>query len=251
MIGILLWREPQAGRRQRQIALAERSILHMRFLVAEVARGPWTPEAALRRRAAAAAKRMRKRGVTRVVLPEGFAYTAQMEKQGVRPVSTLALRRRLAADWVRELLARRGISPGGARVAVAAEQMSGELVQTVTELALRHRYILLDVPYGGEEFCRQLRREYGVSLLLKPDRAQLEEADALVLFDPRMDLRPGGGGVLQLYGEASPLPPLSLPLAMEEQLPEGADWGQLLAALLEAGAVRPGQVTVKASQVHA
>ena len=247
MIGILLWKEPQRGIRQRQVTLAERSVLHMRFLCAEIVRGPRTPEPSLRRRVSSVAKRLRKAGVTRAVLPEGFAYGPQLEKYGVRPVSTLALRRRLAADWVRQALAERGVSPGGAKIAVSAAQMTGELVRPVTELSLRHRYVLLDVPYGGEELCRRLRREYGVSLLLGPDREQLEEADALVLFDPRTDLRQKGGTALPLYDEAAPMGRLSLPPALEERLPEGAGRGQLLAALVEAGAVPPGQVSASAS----
>lgn len=247
MIGLLLWKEPQGGIRQRQTALTERNILHMRFLCAEIARGPRTPEAAMRRRVSSAAGRMRKLGVTRAVLPEGFAYGAQLEKHGLRPVSTLALRRRLAADWVRQALTERGVSPGGARVAVSAAQMSGELVRTVTELALRHRYVLLDVPYGGEELCRRLRREYGVSLLLGPDREQLEGADVLTLFDPRTDLRQKNPLVLPLYDEAAPLPRLSLPPALEERLPEGACRGQMLSALMEAGVLRPGQAAASLS----
>lgn len=55
MIGMFLWKEPQGGLWQRQAALSEKNILHMRFLCAEVVRGPRTPEAALRRRTAAAA----------------------------------------------------------------------------------------------------------------------------------------------------------------------------------------------------
>lgn len=247
MIGILLWKEPQGGIRRRQVTLAERSILHMRFLCAEIARGPRTPETALSWRTAAAAGKLRKLGVTRAVLPEDFACGAQLEKRGIRPVSTLALRQRLAADWTRQALAERGISPGGARVAVSSSEMTGELVRTVTELSLRHRYVLLDVPYGGEELCRRLRREYGVSLLLGPDREQLEGADALVLFKPRTDLRRKNTVVLPLYDEAAPLPPLSLPPALEERLPEGVNRGQLLAALLDAGVLRPGQVSASAS----
>lgn len=246
MIGILLWKEPQRGFWQRPVSLSERNILHMHFLCAEIARGPRTPEAQLGWRVSSAAKRMRKMGVTRVVLPEDFACVTQLEKYGVRPVSTLALRRRLASDWVRQSLTERGMSPGGARVAVSAAQMTGELVRTVTELALRHRYVLLDVPYGGEELCRRLRREYGVSLLLGPDREQLEEADILVLFDPRTDLRRRSGVTLPLYDEAAPMGGLSLPPALEERLPEGAGRGQLLAALLEAGVLRPEQVSASA-----
>ena len=149
-------------------------------------------------------------GVTRAVLPEDFAYGVQLEKYGVRPVSTLALRRRLASDWVRQGLAERGISPGGARIAVSAAQMTGELVRAVTELSLRHRYVLLDV------------------------------------FDPRTDLRRRSGVTLPLYDEAAPMRGLSLPPALEERLPEGAGRGQLLSALLEAGVLRSGQVSASA-----
>ena len=242
MVGMLLWKSSQAGKKQKYAAVRERSILHMRFLCAEVLRGPRTPEAILRRRVLAAGKRLRKQGVVQVVLPEDFPCREQLEKCGLRPVPTLALRRRLAADWVRLDLGRRGLSPAGAKVAVCAAQMTGELVRTVTELALRHRYVLLDLPYGGEELCRQLRREYGVSLLLGPAREQLEGADALVLFDARKDLK--NPAVLALYDESQPLPPVSLPPAMEEALPPGADRGQMLAALREAGVLRPGQIAV-------
>ena len=225
MIGMLLWKEPQGGIRQRPVMLVERNILHARFLCAEIVRGTRTPEAALSWRVSSAARRLRRAGVTRAVLPESFLWGAQLAKHGVRPVSTLALRRRLAADWVRQALAERGVSPGGARIAVSAAQMTEELVRTVTELSLRHRYVLLDVPYGGEELCRRLRREYGVSLLLGPDREQLEGADALVLFDPRADLRRRDGVTLPLYDEAAPMGGVSLPPALEERLPEGAGRG--------------------------
>ena len=42
-----------------------------------------------------------------------------------------------------------------------------------------------------------------------------------------------------------------LPPAMEERLPAGADRGQLLAALREAGALRPGQITVGLPRMEA
>ena len=159
MIGMLIWKEP--GKREKAVAVKERSILRVRFWCAEVLRGPKTPEAVLRRRVAAAGKRLRKQGVTRVVLPEEFAYGPQLEKWDLHPVSTLGLRRAIAADWVRWFLAEQGTPAAGARVAVSAEQLTGEVVRTVTELCLRCRYVLLDLPYGGEELSRQLRREYG------------------------------------------------------------------------------------------
>ena len=183
MIGILLWKEPQRGFWQRPVSLSERNILHMHFLCAEIARGPRTPEAVLRRRVAAAAKRLRKRGAVRVVLPEEFAFREQLGE--LRPVSTLSLRQAMAADWARWSLIRRGVPAAGARVAVCADTLTGEVVRTVTELSLRHRYVLLDLPYGGEELCRSLRREYGVSLLLRPAPEELAAADAALLFAPR------------------------------------------------------------------
>ena len=244
MIALLEWTPPERGKRKKSVTVKEESVLHLRLLRTVVQRGPRTPEAVLRRRVLAAGKRLRKLGVTQAVLPEGFSYGQELARNGIRPVSTLSLRRALAADWVRWALEEKGQSPAGARVAVCAAQLTGEVVRTVTELCLRHRYVLLDLPYGGEELCRQLRREYGVSLLLGPSKEQLEGAEALVLFDPRTDLVRKDPAVLTLYDETQALPPISLPPAAEEALPQGADRGQLLAALREAGVLRPGQVTV-------
>lgn len=244
MIGLLVWKTPEQGKWEKSVTLAERSVLRVRFLQGEILRGEKTPEAVWRQRMARAAKNMRKRGVTRVVPPAEFPAGFKWEKYGLRPVSALPLRRRLAADWTSAMLSARGLSPAGAKIALSAGQMTGELVRTVTELSLRHRYVLLDVPHGGEELCRQLRREYGVSLLLGPDREQMESADALVLFDQRTDLRRQNPVVLPIFDETAPMPPLSLPPVLDEQIPEGADRGKLLAALLEIGALRPGQAAV-------
>ena len=242
MVGLLLWKEERGKKRERTVTVRERSILHVRFQCAEILRTEKTPEVVLRRRVSAAVKRLRKLGVSRVVLPRNFACWRELEREGLQPVSTLPLRRALAADWMGWLLSRQGATPAGSRVAVAADKLTGEVVHTVTELALRHRYILLDLAYGGEELCRQLRREYGVSPLLNPTARQIEEAEALVLFDPRRDCR--CPVTLHLYEERDPLPPLALPPALEERLPLGADRGQLVSVLWESGAIRAGQIAV-------
>ena len=137
MVGMLLWKPP--GKRERGVQLRERSILHTRLLYADVIRGPRTPEAVLRRRVAAAGKRLHKHGITQVVLPEDFPYGELLAKAGLRPVSTLPLRRAVAGDWVRWSLGVRGIPPAGARVGVCAAALTGDVVRTVTELVLRHR----------------------------------------------------------------------------------------------------------------
>ena len=244
MIGVLTWTPPAGGIRQKSVTVEMRSLFHMRVTWAAVARGPRTPEAVLRRRVLSAARRLRKAGITRLVVPEKFAYGEQLEKADVAPVSTLPLRRTLAADLTRTAMAARNLSGGSAKLAVAGDQLSGELVRTVTELALGNRYVLVDVPYGAEALAGQLRREYGVSLLLGPSRQQLEEADVLVLFAARTDLRRNNPVVLPLYDEAAPLPPLLLPPVLEDQLPPGLCRPQLLAALVESGVLRPGQITV-------
>lgn len=236
MIGLLQWdHEGHGPYRPREV-----SILHIRFLRGTVKKGPRTPEAVLRRRLHAAGKRLLRRGVERVVLPEDAPADALPE--GLRPVSTLPLRRALAADWCGALLRLREVPAASARVLVTAKALSGPVTRTVTELALRHRYLLLAVPYGGEELCRRLRREYGVSVLLDPTPEQTATADLHIAFDPA---EPLGGGFLPLYDETLPLPPLLLPREAEEALPTGADRGQLVSALWTAGALRPGQVSIR------
>ena len=173
-----------------------------------------------------------------MVLPAGLPADALPE--GLCPAGTLPLRRAIAADWCGQLLRLRGKNPAGARVLVTANALSGEVVRTVTELALRHRYLLLEVPCGGEELCRRLRREYGVSVLLHP--APGEAADAQIAFD-LAECR--GESFLPLYDETLPMPHLILPPELESRLPEGADRGQLLSVLWEMGALRPGQVSVQ------
>ena len=78
-----------------------------------------------------------------------------------------------------------------------------ELTEAAKALALNYRYVLLSVR-GGEEFARDLRREYGISLLLKPSADQLDRADALVMFAPRQDLKLDNPILYTLYpgGEA-------------------------------------------------
>lgn len=240
MVGLLLWKEKETG--FRSISMEACVLLHMRFLRAEVVKTAETPEWLVRRRVSVALRQMRKQGVIRVVLPEVFGYEELLKKRGLQPVSTLGLRRAVAAEWVQGELTARQIPASSARVAVSAETLTGEVVRTVTELVLRHRYVLLDLPRGGEELCRQLRREYGVAVQLSPSPEQLREAEVRVLFEGETACGPPV--CLRLWDESQPLPPLVLPPALEEQLPAGADRGQLLAALREAGVLKNGQITV-------
>ena len=141
-------------------------------------------------------------------------------------------------------LERQGLAPHRATVALRGLRVDRDMVRTAEQLCPNVRSLVIDAPRGGGELAGRLRREYGVSLLLHPTREQLEEAEALVLFDPRKDLTGGNPVLLRLYDESAPLPALSLPPVLEEKLPEGVNRGQLLAALREAGAVKRDQIAV-------
>ena len=238
MVGMMLW-EP-SGHWTRPVTLKEVSVLHIRFLCARMAQDRRRNPLTERRRLRTAGKKLLRQRVEQVVLPAGASAEALPE--GLRPVETLPLRRAIAADWCGELLRFRGENPAGARVLITADALSGEVVRTVTELALRHRYLLLTVPFGGEELCRRLRREYGVSVLLNPTAEQMAEAAVQIAFDP---VEAAGGSFLPLYDEQLPLPALLLPPSIEACLPKGVNRGQLLSVLWEHGALRPGQVTVR------
>jgi len=243
MVGMLVWKTPQAGKREKGVDIRERSVLHVRLQCAEVLRGRKTPETVMRRRIRSAAKRLQKLGVRKVILPADFEGEELLEPFGLQRVSTLPLRQMLAADWARRSLEERKIPAAGARVAVIAGNMTGAVVRTVTELALRHRYVMLQVPYGGDQLCHQLRREYGVSLLLKPGREQLDTADVTLLFEPRAES--GREGCIAVFDESVPLPQMSLPPVLEDVLPPDAERNQMLEILLETGVLRPGQIAFR------
>ena len=243
MLGMILWKEP--GHREKKVTVRERMVLHARFVCVEIEEGRWLPEAVMKRRVRAAGKRLKRLGVSEAVTPEGFPFRETLRETGVRPVSTAALRRSIAADWLRTELEARGKTGAGLRVAVLAEALTGELVRTVTELALRYRYVLLEADRGGEELCRYLRREYGVSLQLAPSSEQLQSADAALVFTQKKERTLERAVVLHLWDEEEPLPQLSLPPVLEEQLPEGVDRGELLAALRQMGVLRPGQLSIE------
>lgn len=238
MIGFIAWTEEKAPRRAEELA-----VLRMRFLEVCLRRRQNTPAAVLRRRAASAAKKLQKLGITRAVFPGNFPYEAVFTKHGISPVEVMPLYRNLAGEWLRAEIAAKGLS-GTATAAVSGDRLTGELVRAVTELCLRYRYVLLDVPDGGEELARQLRREYGVSLILRPNAGQLAAAEAVLLFAPRPMLR--NTVVLALYDGAKPPENVTLTLpALDDQLPSGCRRDQLLAALCGAGVLRAAQIEIK------
>lgn len=188
-------------------------------------------------RALKGARKLREAGVRSAVFPVDFPYMAIFIRQGVWPVATLPLRRALAAPLTRRRLESLGISPAQAVVAISGDQAVREVTEAAKALALSYRYVLLSVP-GGEDFAKSLRKEYGISLLLKPSKEQLNRADALLLFSPRNDLAMENPILYTLYpgGEAGRgCLPLRLPGALADQLEPNCGYDQLAAALYAMG----------------
>ncbi|MDE7242478.1 MAG: hypothetical protein K2O18_00650 [Oscillospiraceae bacterium] len=208
-------------------------------------KGPFAARRALR-----GAKKLREAGVRNAVFPVDFPYTAQFIRQGICPVDPLPLRRTLAAPLARRRLEERGISPAKAVIAISAERAVREVIEAAKALAMSYRYVLLSVKRGGEDFARSLRREYGISLLLRPSAEQMDRADALLLFSPRTDLALDNPILFTLYpgGEAGRgCLPLPLPAALAEQLEPNCSREQLAAALCTLGGLTPEMLLAEIS----
>lgn len=151
-------------------------------------------------------------------------------------------RRLLAAPLTRRRLEEGGFLPTQAVAAVSSDRVIREVTDCAKALALSYRYVLLSVRGDAGPFARNLRREYGISLLLDPSPDQLDRADALVLFSPRTDLTLNNPILYTLYpgGEAGRgRLPLYLPPALAEQAEANCDREQLAAALHAMGALPP------------
>ena len=190
-------------------------------------------------RARQGARMLREAGVRSAIFPVDFPYTALFIRQGILPVDTLPLRRAMAAPLTRRRLEAAGFQPTQAVVAVSGERAVREVTECAKALALSYRYVLLSVR-GGEIFARDLRREYGISLLLEPSPDQLDRADALVMFAPGQDLKLDNPILYTLYpgGEAGRgRLPLCLPAEAAVQTETNCDREQLTAALYAMGAI--------------
>ena len=239
MFGYVEWSEARKGRRS--VTAEERIIGGVRFCVVTVYRGRGR-QAELHRRCGRAARLLRRAGVGRVVLPPDSQEEACFTRCGIRPVSDLGLRREVAAELTSFAMAQRGIQPGGATVAVTADRLSAEVIRTVTALCRRCRYLLLQVPYGGEAFCREMRRTQGVSIRLDPTEEQLEQADILLCFAPLRTPPAKGKLCLPLYAGVEDV--FTWSAAVPGQGGEESRTA-LLAALWEVGALRPECLEVR------
>ena len=241
MIGYIAYRDDV-----RTWSVEERRFLGLRMLGVTLPRGR---KFLGKRYALRAARAMGKLGVRQAVFPEDFPWMEQFASRGVLPVDPLPLYRRLAPRLVRQRMADLGLSPGAVTVAAVGDNLTGELEKILTQLALQVRYLTVSMKYGAEEFCHSLRREYGVSVLQRPTRSQLEEAQVLLLFAPREGLSCANPVVLRLYGGEAELAgngvALDLPVKLAGMVEGNCRRDQLLWALLSAGILQNDQIPVR------
>lgn len=238
MLGLIEFEESGA-----KLCLASRQIMGAVFLSLKL--GKSSGGLFVRRSVARWARRMYEQGVRSAVFPLDFPYTALFIRQGIRPVDPLPLHRAMCAACVHRRLAELGIGADRAVVAIAARHMSREVEETVRAIAMNYRYVLLSVESGGEAFARDMLRKYGAALLLSPTKEQMERADALILFDPRADLRMENRVLCALYhGGESGRGYMELRLAdhLAEQAGESCSQEQLAAALHSVGVLAPEMV---------
>ena len=165
---------------------------------------------------------LRRKGVSRVILPAGFSERNRLRM--LRPVEVLPLYRAHADVLVQEALRVLGIVERHAVVALHGGRMSQELYGTACRLCPLVRSVCIRVPGEGDWWADRLLTQYGVPSL------PAEMACLTVAFSPTSG---GVGRVLPLYEQN--LEGLGLRL-WAEGLEAPADCADgLLAALWEQG----------------
>ncbi len=197
----------------------------------EVTSGRWE-----RRRLDQGVKLLRRAGVRRVLAPEDFPYWTRLKEHGLVPPEPWGLLRRLAPQLALAWLDGHGMQPERAAVALRGAR-AADLTPAALALCPLVGTLVLSAP-DGEALARRLRAEFGAA----PVEDRRDGGAALALhFAP--DLPGGGEKTLSLYPGA----PLPEGLVMSAQgLPGGAVCPPelLLAALWEAGRLRPEEVRV-------
>ena len=144
-----------------------------------------------------------KRRVSYAVFPKDYPYAEVFARCGVLPPPEKPLRMAKAAEIIRRAMARLGLAPERARIALCAPSQSAALEAAARELSKDVRYLALCAP-NGERLARTLRWDCGASVhTLQTD--ERIAADLSVCFDdfPLPDglvLPLGSGAVSVAYG---------------------------------------------------
>ena len=168
MLGALVYEERGKGR----LRLGERYGLPV--LEIPLRPGGWRERGRVR----AAARRLGRQGVVRVLAPTEFPHWNLLRDRGIRPVDPLPFLRFYAGELALAALRREGVPPQQGAVALRGRRVDRDMVRAAEFLCPCVRELAVSAPYGGEELTAWLRREYGVPV--RPDGAGIWTA---VRFD--------------------------------------------------------------------
>lgn len=228
-----------------------RRLMGASALLVQIPVFPGERRAGLRRRAVRAAKAMAYLGVRAAVFPKDFSFCEEFARWEIRPFPVLPLYRKMAAEVVFRIMQERGMDARNVTVAVSGERVSYFMREAAVKISQKARYMSLAAGPGGEALCSMLRRDYGVPIVFGPTEKQREAADIRLLFS---QTKAGDKGIdVALYedapirGNAPTATGASFRLCreMDETLPQDCNRTQLLAALMESGAILPGDIEVE------
>ena len=227
MLGLIGYRD--AGEKN-----GARTLCGVRFCAVCAARGEGMLAAFS---AGRAAKYLRKRGVRYAVFPKDYPYGEVFARFNVLPPPEQPLRMAKAAEIVRCAMARLGLAPERARIALSASSQSAALEAAARELVGDVRYLTLCAP-NGERLARTLRWDCGATVHTV-QRGEQIAADLTVCFD---ELFPSSGAVLPLRSSA-----LSVAYGTENLGNAATIWDedQLICALYASLARRADEIWVK------
>lgn len=242
MYGYIQWTETV-----RRPVIMEKEIMRVRFHCVLMPKRRVFLQKKMISRAAALLNR---EGVIRAVFPEEFPWLELFAGEHIQPVDPIVLYRAVAAELVQYRLMSVGERGKGIAVAVCASGLTDEVRRTVVELCVRNRYVMLFTPGRNDEFCRKIRREYGVPLVQTEDLSQLAKVSVILRFSPEPDCGDSNRCIDLFSGAAPPREILRLADDRESLLPVDCDRMQLLSALYYAGALRRGDFRIFAPDLR-
>lgn len=187
------------------------------------------------RRLRKAGQGFRRAGVSRLLVPGGFASWGIVGAMGLRPIETEPLVQAQGAPLALGSLERQGLAPDRATVALRGSRADRAVRQAAVELCPQVRNLVIDVPRGGRELAQWLRWEFGMPVLPREMPGQVG-----LCFHP--DSQEEDEVNLGLYGPSPKLAGLSL--SAPELAEEDRENLPLLAALWEGGRLGPEDIKI-------
>lgn len=154
MLGQIRWQEG------RKLTLEQERLLDLPLLTLSLPERARTKERVLQK----GVRLLAGQRVSRVLAPPDCEIWPLLNRYGLRPVDTRALRCALAGAWAETALKKRGVRPEQAVLTLSGTRESPDMVYVARVLCPRVRNLVIDVP-GQGSLAARLRREYGMPVL--------------------------------------------------------------------------------------